>query len=145
MKRTSTTFPEASRARGFATGTVIAILVMLAVFGTALVTTITTQSGGAGLDIQSARAYQAARAGLEFGMYQALRAASCGTTNINLTGALNGFRVKVECSSNSHTEGATTTVMYDITATGCNDTTACPGTVGPNYVERQLRVTVGSN
>ncbi len=133
------------RARGFATGTVIAILVMLAVFGTALVTTIVTQSGGAGLDIQAARAYQAARAGLEFGMYQALRASSCGTTSINLTGNLAGFRVTVACSSNTHTEGSAATVMYDITATGCNHTTACPGAVGPNYVERQLRATVGSN
>ena len=135
-------FPR--RPRGFATTTVIVILVMLAVFGAALVTTVVTQQAGTALDIQSAKAYQSARAGIEFGIYQALQASSCVATNIDLPVNLSGFRVTVGCTSlGAHTEGTTTTTMYEITATGCNDLAGCPGTLGANYVERQLRVVVG--
>jgi MSHA biogenesis protein MshP len=137
------------RGNGFAATTVIVILVMLAVFGVALVATTTTQQQSAVTDLQSARAYQAARAGLEFGIYQSLVAASCAaSTTIALSGDLAGFRVTVTCSSTSHTEAGATVNMFEVAATGCNlSAGTCPAATPPdaNYVERQLRVTVGSN
>jgi MSHA biogenesis protein MshP len=137
---------------GFAATTVIVILVMLAVFGIALVATTTTQQQSAVTDLQSARAYQAARAGAEFGVYQSLvnGVAGCtaANTTITLTGDLAGFRVTVACSSTSHTEAGAAVNMFEVAATGCNlSAGTCPAVTPPdaNYVERQLRVTVGSN
>jgi MSHA biogenesis protein MshP len=136
-------------ARGFAATTVIVIVAMLAVFGIALVVTTTTQQQSAVSDLQSARAYQAARAGLEFGIYQSLVNGTCAaSTTIGLSGDLAGFRVTVTCTSSSHTEVSTVVNMFQITATGCNLAAgACPAATPPdaNYVERQLRVTAGSS
>jgi len=122
---------------------------MLSVFGAVLVATSSTQQAGSALDIQSAKAYQAARAGLEFGMYQALQAGSCAAgTTIAHTGSLSGFSVTVNCTSSVHNEAGSDVTMYQVTASACNQPDPnCPatGTPGSFYVERQLRVTVGSN
>lgn len=144
----SATCPEQVRHgpnRGFATTTVILILVMLAVFGTALVTTVLTQQSAASLDIQAARALQAARAGIEFGVYKALRESSCAGTSIDLGGGLSGFRVTVSCTSTGHSEGNAAVTMYRVTANGCNDAAGCPGTPGPTYVERELTAVVAGD
>jgi hypothetical protein len=54
--------------------------------------------------------------------------------------------VTVQCTNDSHVEATTTINMYYVTATACsNPAPTCPGTVTPTYVERQLRVTVGTN
>ena len=129
---------------------VIAIIVMLAAFGTALVSVSTAHQGASALDIQSARAYQAARAGIEWGIYRALAVASCAPgTSFSLPGGLSDFTVTVSCSATSHTEVAPpAVVMYAISATACNFSGgACPvaSPSNPNYVERQLRASVSSN
>lgn len=136
-------------ARGFAATTVIVILLMLVVFGTVMVVTSSTQQAGSALDLQSAKAYQAARAGVEFGIYRALQAGSCAaSTTIAHTGNLAGFSVTVTCTSTLHNEAGTDVTLYQITSSGCNQPDPnCPvaGAPGAFYVERQLRVTAGSN
>jgi len=137
------------RDKGFATTVVVVILVMLAVLGTAVFSLSSTQQSSIVRDILGARAYQAARAGIEWGIYRALNASSCaGSTSFALPGALSDFTVTVQCSSNPHTEVSTTVTMYAITASACNFSGgSCPvaSPPNPNYVERQLRVSVGSN
>jgi MSHA biogenesis protein MshP len=137
------------RDKGFATSVVVAVLVMLAVLGTALFSLSTTQQSTIVRDTLGARAYQAARAGIEWGVYRTLNAASCvASTSFALPGALSDFTVTVECTSNPHTEVSTVVTMYAITATACNFSGgSCPvaSPSNPNYVERQLRVSVGSN
>jgi MSHA biogenesis protein MshP len=144
--------------RGLGAIAIIAILVILAALGSALVTTVTTQQSSLVLDLSGAKAYQSARAGIEYGIFQVLRpkagcagvealdGAGAGAT-IAMTGNLTGFRATVHCTSNAHTEGSTTVTMSTITATACNVSSGiCPAApTTPNYVERQLQVSIGSN
>jgi MSHA biogenesis protein MshP len=137
------------RARGFAMAVVIAVLVVFGVLGASLVVISNTQQVGLGLDLQGVRAYHAARAGLEWGIYHVLRTGFGGCDGIDgrvisFTGNLAGFRATVACSRTPHDEGAAPINMHAITVTACNDS-ACPTAASPppaGYVERQLRVTV---
>lgn len=56
--------------RGFAIVSAIFILVVLAALGAFIVNVSTNQQIGSALDVQGVRAYQAARAGVEWGVYQ---------------------------------------------------------------------------
>ena len=56
--------------RGFAIVSAIFILVVLGALGAFIVNVSTNQQIGSALDIQGVRAYQAARAGVEWGIYQ---------------------------------------------------------------------------
>ncbi len=81
---------------------------------------------------------QAARAGVEWGAFQALDSAACTTTTLTLTeGGLNGFDVVVTCNSSSHTETDITYNLFII------DVKARAGTYGnPDYVSRRMRTTL---
>lgn len=140
--------------RGFATIVVIGLLVMLAVLGASLVVISGTQQGGYALDVQGVKAYHAARAAVEWAMYNVLRTGGSGCVTVNgssftLGGNLAGYRVSLTCTQTSHEEvthpaGVT---MYALSATACNDA-VCPTAASPPpayYIERQLRVSVGSN
>lgn len=138
----SATFPErARRADGFAAITAVFILVVLGALGTVLVTVFSAQQRGAAFDALGMQAYQAARAGIEFGSYQALEASSCVDTAIAMPGRLSAFNVRVQCSSTNHGEGGATVRVYEITATACNRA-SCPQAPDATYVERQLRTTI---
>ena len=56
--------------RGFAIVSAIFILVVLGALGAFIVNVSTHQQTGSALDVQGVRAYQAARAGVEWGVYQ---------------------------------------------------------------------------
>ncbi len=138
-------------ARGFAMAVVVALLTILAVFGTALVIISTTQHTSSTLDMQGVRAYYAARGGVEWGMYHVLRTGFGGCGGINgktvAYGAnLSDFRVTLACTSSTHEEGDANMTVFNIVATACNQT-VCPAAppLPAFYVERQLRVAVGSN
>jgi MSHA biogenesis protein MshP len=148
------------RNAGFAAVAAIFILVVLAGLGVVLVTISTTQQRSAAFDIQGVQAFQAARAGIEFGAYRTLTAGTAGglvaagdctpaiglTKSKTTTFALNGWTVNVQCDGTAHAEAviAPSINVYEITATACNRA-ACPGIADATYVERELRVTVGSN
>jgi MSHA biogenesis protein MshP len=150
MKFRSTTRPDIA-ARGFGVAAALFILVGLGGLATAIVAISTGQQRGLAFDVQGTKAYQAARAGAEYGLRVALNFASagfgsaqCGSTSFALTGNLNGYSVKVECASNTFSESSTTVIQYEITATACNRA-SCPGTADATYVERQLRVSSATN
>jgi MSHA biogenesis protein MshP len=129
--------------RGFAIVTAIFLLVVLALLGAVIVSLSSTQQIGVTRDLQGSRAYFAARAGVEWGMFQALQSGSCvvGPTTIPaLAGSAAGFTVSVGCASSpTYNEGGTNVVVYQITAT------ATQGTFGAlNYVERQLQAVVSN-
>ena len=140
------------RPRGFATIVIIAVLVMLAAFGSAIALLSSTQQGAQVLDLQGVRAYQAARGGIEWGLYQLLRTGGTGCGGVNgasfaYGGNLAGFTVNLQCAQTPHPEGAASTSIYAVIATACN-AASCPTAANPPppyYVERQLEVTVGSN
>jgi len=128
-----------NRQGGFSLVTAIFILVILAGLGASMVTFSTAQHGTVAMDIQSARAYQAARAGIEWGAYEALKVPgfSCPVpTSYTMTFAgtqLAGFTTVVTCNSTTHTEGANTVVVSIL------NSSAVYGVVNtPDYVMRQL-------
>ncbi len=146
--------------RGFTIVSAIFILVVLAALGAFIAVVSTTQQIGAAMDVQGARAYQAARAGIEWGTYriwvnnQANRYTNknCdGTTNSPITASfippaptLSAFTVTVTCSVTPDAAGGPT--VYSITAVACNQPSpagSCPGLVGnANYVERRMTVAI---
>jgi MSHA biogenesis protein MshP len=135
-----------STAKGFAIVSAIFILVVLAVLGAFIVNVSTNQHIGSALDVQGVRAYQAARAGIEWGLYQQLHNNNCSAaSNLPLAApTLTTFTVTVTCVASVDANGGPT--VYTITSTACSlpDSTSlgCPNTSpGNSYIERRLDVT----
>jgi MSHA biogenesis protein MshP len=129
--------PQGSR--GFSLISAIFLLVVIAALGTFAVTLSTSQQQSAALDVLGSRAYQAARAGIEWGAYQALQNNSCVNTPSlpPMPNTLANFNVKVDCSWTAASEASATVTMYQLTSTATQGTQATP-----NYVERQISVTI---
>jgi MSHA biogenesis protein MshP len=131
------------RQQGFLLPAAIFLLVILAGLGAYAVNVTTVQQATATQDVQGARAYQMARAGVEWAAYQVLVP---GTTTLGNCPAspssftLEGFSVTVSCTRHTDyfEQGADHTIaMYEVTAT------ATFGSVGSsNYIERQVQVTL---
>lgn len=127
-------------ARGFGIVTAVFLLVVLAGLGAALVNLTTVQQTTSSLDIQGARAYQAARAGIEWGLYRQLRNNSCAAPSSFVVPA-NGFTVTVQCIL---TTGPGTLQRYQVVAVACNQPVngACTAAATSNstdYVRRRLQ------
>lgn len=134
---------------GFSLLTGIFLLVILAALGAFLVTVSGLLQFGSALDMQGARAYQAARAGIEWGAFQSLRGGSCAAgTNLAFPGTgLADFTATVRCTTVAASELGATLNLDEITATACNQPDgagACPNNAAPgtNYIERQITVKV---
>ena len=138
----------------------IMILVILASLAGAMVTFGTTQQLTSAQDVMSVKAWQAAKAGNDWGLYMALNAgtgwvsatvcapsATVGTPgtqqtkSIDLTADL-GFSLTVTCSATKFNEGETApdvpieVTLYTITATATNGAPVN----SPGYVERSRTV-----
>ncbi|MDO8291698.1 MAG: hypothetical protein Q7T29_02330 [Gallionella sp.] len=128
--------------RGFSLVSAIFLLVVIAALGAFAVTLSTTQQQSSALDVLGARAYQAARTGIEWGAYQILRngGACAAATTLpagTLAGTLSGFDVTVNCVSTAHTEAGLPVTIYQLTSTATQGVIA-----SPSYVERQMTVTI---
>ena len=133
------------RTRGFALMMAVFLIVTLATIGLYLVTVSTGQQVAVLQDEQGVRAYQAARAGIEVGAYQLLRNPPCTNQTIPLSQGLNDFHATVTCeqvNAGGETEGGTPIAVYRVTSTGCNNPTCPMASPGPQYVERQLQITI---
>lgn len=139
--------------QGFSLVSAIFLLVVIAALGVFAVTLSTTQQQSAALDVMGSRAYQAARAGIEWGAYQVIQSAAAApstfaadcqpgptSSTVALTNTLAGFNVNVQCSATAHSEAAATITVYQLTSTASGVAGATPGS--PNYVERQMTVTI---
>lgn len=135
--------------RGFTMVTAIFILVVMVALAAAITMISTSQQLGSAMDIQGAKAYQAARAGIEWGVYQRNRGGSCAaSTSFTLAPAtLSDFTITVTCETFTDASGGPT--VYRITSSACNRPGSggtCPNTdaggPGANYVERRLQVTI---
>jgi MSHA biogenesis protein MshP len=125
--------------RGFAIITAIFLLVILAAIGVAMVTFSTAQHTTSGQDVMGSRAYQAARAGVEWALYQRLNpqvaapnvspaycssysAAGTAVTNsfaMPSGTSLSPFTVTVQCIATSNANASTRIVVRTITACAC--------------------------
>ncbi len=132
--------------QGFSLVSAIFLLVVIAALGAFSVTLSTGQHQGLAMDVMGGRAYQAARAGVEWGAYQVIRnpaGISCalgGASNPVPAGAgtLAGFTVDASCWSYAPvSEAANTVTMYRLQATATQGSTGTQG-----YVERQMTVTI---
>lgn len=124
------------RQAGFATVAAIFILVVLGGLGAFVVSLTTTQNINFAHDIESARAYQAARAGLEWGTARWLNAKTCPSGSI-------GFQ-DADLSRFTATITSKTTTSFGLEFCEIISTAAptgdAPGSLG--YVERQLRTAI---
>jgi MSHA biogenesis protein MshP len=145
MPSTSRTFREG----GFTLVSVVFILVVLAALGAGLATVSQRQHMGSASDLETARAMQAARAGLEWAVFQVLRnpappgaAPACPASVSFVPAGLGGFTVTVSCTRSTASDGPDDFSFYDLVANACNAPSGgvCPagGAVQPTYVERQL-------
>ena len=139
--------------QGFSLITAIFLLVVLATLMGYMVSLRVVQQQTVVMSIQGARALQAARAGIEYGVCKALNGTSCipGTdtaetvTFLPADTALASFSVLVSCSATVHTEGAAAAFnFYTLTALSSNGTFEQGANANPDYVSRQIRITVST-
>lgn len=151
---------------GIAIVTAIFLLVALAGLAAAVVTLTTAQQSGTAQDMQGMRAYQAARAGIEWALYTAQQSglnpprpaltfnctssAQSVTRNVALPAntTLSAFTVTLVISCDSLVAGIAggdandmTAAHVKITATACNQPAAgaCPNLApGADYVQRVI-------
>jgi len=138
--------------RGLGAVAVIVVLVLLATVAAAVVRFGQQGQTMVQQDVQGLRASTAARAGIEWGLYQALKGSwtSCSGTSQTLDlSADSGMRVTVSCSSALYNEGKDAAGadrqvrMFTIDAVACNGSTSCPdatAAVGTGYVEARRQV-----
>lgn len=139
------------RDRGFALVSAVFLIVILAALAGFIAVMSTHQQAGHTADIQGLRAYQAARAGIEWGIYNFKRSNACpAPTSFSPGGGLSAFTVTVDCLRNematTNDEAGTVVTVRRITATACNlpSAGACPNAAaGDGYIERRLSVVVG--
>ena len=138
--------------RGFALVAALFVLVVIAAVVATMSRLSVTQNASLDLAIQQARAYQAARAGLEWGLHQLLlegnTAGVCPEGSVSMAGSgLAEFSVSLTCAklpcatpacAQSYAEGARTFNLYRLTATASNGSP----TSRVDYAWRRLEVTV---
>jgi MSHA biogenesis protein MshP len=152
---------------GFSVVAAIFLLVVLATLAVIIASVTGIQQASSQLDILGARAYQAARAGVEWGAHRVLDPnnalnngqpdcaqnaglpfmSSCPVSPQNLpalAGSLAPFTVTVTCTlSADTTEGNRNVRVFTITATACNQPGSCPAVPASNeYVDRQIQATL---
>ena len=146
------------RQRGFLVIAAVFLLVVLAGLVAYLSTVSTTSQAASAADQNSARAYQAARAGIEWGAFQLLRTAggfktgcdgvtATATSNLTFPSTLAPFTATVTCTRVTLTEGAASVNAYRLVSNACNVPTggsACPNAASTagTYVERELSLSL---
>jgi MSHA biogenesis protein MshP len=128
----------------------IVVLVLLSSLAAAVVRLSWVQQTSVAQDIEATRADQAAQAGIQWALYQALRgtwASGCGAASTLDLRSDTGFRVTVSCSATEYFEGESAAGtpqrirLYTLSAVACNGSaTTCPdgsSVARPTYVERK--------
>jgi MSHA biogenesis protein MshP len=118
--------------KGFSLITAIFILLVLAVLGGFMVTMSGVQSRTTLWALQGARAYHAARSGLEWGIAQSLPGPCAADTF-----SVDDFTVTVTCTLETFEEGGQTYNVYRITSLA-----EWGAYGGDDYVSRQLQARV---
>jgi MSHA biogenesis protein MshP len=134
------------RQGGFSLPVAIFVIVVLAMLGVMMVTIGTIERATATAAAQGARAYFAARAGVEWAIFQTVAStgpdANCPLAGGNFTlaaGGLDGFNVAVNCVQTLHQEHGAAAPEKVVVITSI----ATFGTYGsPDYVSRTLQATV---
>lgn len=112
---------------GFALVSALFVLVVLALLGAAMVRMSGTHSNTPVSALQGARAYHAARSGMEWGIHQALNDDTwCGNNIPDFS--LGSFDIQVTCQSTTFQEGGSTDyTIYHIVSESRTGTFGEPG------------------
>jgi MSHA biogenesis protein MshP len=87
--------------------------------------------------VQGARASQAARSGIEWGIHQSIVNGSCVGSTSFTNAAFAGFNIEVQCSRTTHDEGGTMIDTFSLTSI------ASSGVYGTlDYVQRRIQASV---
>lgn len=117
----------------------IFLMLLMAVLAAAMVSVVSTAHLDMAADVGGAQAYQAARAGAEWGLFQLdPNGAASGLPNCfpDSTPPVPGHGVSVKCASTDYTEGGRNIRIYRITSTARALNVRLPG------IEREVQVTV---
>jgi len=127
-----------SRVRGFALVPALFLIVVLAALGAVAIRVGNGEQQTVTMALQQSRALAAARAGIEWGAYNALVNHTCAaSTTLNLSeAALSGFTVAVTCTATSYSSNAVTRNAWVVVANSSSGTYGQPG-----YVHRVLSST----
>ncbi len=131
--------------RGVSLATAIFVLLLLSGVAAYIASLSGSQHAGTSMDVISLRAYQAARSGAEYGVWNAIKNNACPASQTlaagSMAGMLSTYTVTVACTTTSHTEAGATIQSYTLTGTACNSASCPAATPGANYVERQVTMT----
>ena len=149
------TSPAPRCQRGLGAIAAIVVLVGLAVLAAAILRIGSGAQTAMAQDILVARASNVARAGTEWGLYQAFKGGwmtcSKDSKTLDMSGE-GGLWVTVSCDSAVYNEGeaspgvAQSVRVFTIDAVACNSSKGCPDAAQaaqPNYVERRRQVQAG--
>lgn len=125
---------------GFALAGALALLAICAALSVFFLKMFNLGQEDLARDALSEKAYQAARAGIDFGAYQTLINNTCVSSTRVFPGIAE-MNVSLSCQRVSTSEGGVTVTIDTWTALACSST-SCPGVSGPGYVERQVRISV---
>ncbi len=125
---------------GFALVAAMFVIIIIALVIAAMMRMAGNQHGTNSLAIQQARAYQAARSGLDWGISNALAGSCLPSKTLVMTGSnLSEFEgVIVNCVLQTYSENGNSVRIYTLTATAQN---GVPGQ-RPDYAYRRLSATV---
>jgi MSHA biogenesis protein MshP len=137
--------------QGFGLVSAIFLVVVLSALGAAMASLSAMQHASAAMDVLEVRAYHAARAGLEWGLYQSLVRSSCpGSANPTSftppAPTLSGFTVKVTCVNTTDANTNPPVQVRQIVSTACYipNGGACPEQgSSSDYVERVVQMMFG--
>ncbi|AMK78844.1 MULTISPECIES: pilus assembly PilX family protein [Methylomonas] len=126
--------------RGFSIVVATFVLVVLGLLGTYMVRLSANQISTSINALQGARAYQAARAGIEWSIARIANGGNCSDLNtqtaMSFTG-LDGFSVRISCSSQTYSEADKTPTIYRI-----NALSQFGSYTDTDYVAREIEVSI---
>jgi MSHA biogenesis protein MshP len=138
--------------RGLGAVAALLVLVVLAAVAAAIIRLGQGSASALAQDLGGTKASLAARAGVDWGLYQAFKGGwtACGgaSQTLDLRSDL-GMSVTVSCNSTLYNDGESapgtprTVRVFTIDAVACNSATACPDASlasGSTYVERRRQV-----
>lgn len=138
---------------GFSLVSAIFLLVIFTALGAIMLTVSGVQQTESTQDLQGSKAYQAAKAGIDWAAYRVLAPENTNPTTApftaqyvcaaltppSLAGALAGFTLNVNCVRNDFIEAGNTISVYQITSIATFGVAP-----SPSFVSRQLTATINT-
>lgn len=149
MKQNSFFAPARRRHGGFSIVSAIFLIVVLSGLAVAAVSLTSSQQTSSALDLLGSRAYEAARSGAEYGIFQQQIATTCAATRSFVPGGtLAAFTVTVQCTVVPTPGMGAAMNSTIVTATACNQPAGgvCPNPspASVDYVQRVVTVQFGA-